>query len=291
MRVRPCFPLLLALGCDPSIVDAVREPMPVGGSGGGGSGASEAGSGETGATAGEAGSGEATGSPLATSLLHRYSFDGDGDVALDSRAAAHGQVVGTKLGGDGTLPLDGERSGQYLNLPNGLISPLTDATFEMWLTWKGGEEWQRIFDFGSNSSGEDVQGAAGKSYLFLATSSTPVGTRPAVMRVAYALDGPTDEEICNSPASLPTDVLTHVAVVIDSGADTMALFQDGAPIAECPLKRRLSAINDVNNWLGHSNFQRDVDLAGTYLEFRVYDAALTPAQVAESFAAGPDAQP
>ncbi len=292
--------LLLTLACDANVVDAVREPIPVipvggsassgrsgsgsdnggGGSGGGGSGGDVVNGGD---------GGSETSPPLNASLLHRYSFDGEGNTAFDLRGALHGQVVGTTLGGDGTLPLAGGSTDQYLNLPNMIVSVLTDATFEAWLTWHGGNAWHRIFDFGSNSRGEDVQGPSARSYLFL----TPATARmaPSTMRLAYSQNGVEDEEICNAESDLPLNVLVHVVAVVNAGKQTMALYQDGALLVECPLTRPLSAIDDVNNWLGRSNYSDDADLAGVYEEFRIYGSALSAEEIAESFAAGPNAAP
>lgn len=232
-------------------------------------------------------------SPLATSLIHRYGFDGRGNVALDSKGAAHGQLVGVTLDGAGSLALDGERSGQYVNLPNGMVSGLVNATFEAWLTWRGGGSWQRIFDFGSSSGGEDMAGAAGIRYLFLTTASSADAARslPGVLRVAYSQNGVDDEDTCQATEALPVGVPTHVAVVVDHDQGTFALYRDGALLALCSLTRPLSAIDDVNDWLGHSNFAADVDLGASYDEFRVYSAALSAEQLADSFAAGPDAEP
>jgi Concanavalin A-like lectin/glucanases superfamily len=256
--------LLGAAACNPHAVDAVQDPLPEPPS--------------------------VVASPLESSLLHRYSFDGDAAVVLDSKGAAHGQLLGAKLPGDGTLPLAGEHTGQYVNLPNGIVSGLTDATFEAWLTWNGGALWQRIFDFGNSSGGEDMPGADGTSYLFLTTKAAPETAQlPATMRVAYSQNGVEDEDYCSLSMPFPSSVETHVAVVIDHAAKSMALYQDGVLLRECPLARPLSAIDDVNNWLGHSNYKPDVDLSGIYDEFRIYGAALSAAQVEDSFVAGPDA--
>lgn len=51
----------------------------------------------------------------------------------------------------------------------------------------------------------------------------------------------------------------------------------------------MSAINDVNNWLGRSQFMSDPEFAGTYYDFRMYSVALTGPQVLASFNAGVDA--
>lgn len=274
--LRQLLPLLalLALGCDAQVVDAVREPPPA----------------EKPPDPPEP---PEPPSPLVTSLIHRYSFDGSGSLALDSKGAAHGQLVGVQLDGSGSLPLAGERSGQYVNLPNGIVSGLDNATFEAWLTWQGGGPWQRIFDFGSSNAGEDTAGSTGIRYLFLTTASTTDGLRdlPPALRVAYSQNGVADEDICQGTEAFPIGMPTHVAVVIDHDQRLMVLYQAGQLVAQCSLTRRLSAIDDVNDWLGHSNFAADADLGASYDEFRVYSAALSAEQIADSFAAGPDAEP
>ncbi|HEX2871470.1 MAG TPA: LamG domain-containing protein [Polyangiaceae bacterium] len=272
---------LLTAACEPRVVDAVREPpppveVPV----------------ET-----------PPKNPLASSLLHRYSFNGLGNIAHDSIGAAPGPIVNASLTGTGSLTLAGQHSLEYVNLPNDIISGLNDATFEAWLTWGGGGgPWQRIFDFGNSGGGEDmpvvIPGTtsstySGTTYLFLTANAASDSNRglEAGLRVAYSLKGVGDEDVCSGTESLPTGVPTHVAVVVDSKAQTIALYQDGALLNECQLSRPLSDIDDVNNWLGRSNFTADADLDASYDEFRIYTAALTAEQVADSFKFGPDAKP
>lgn len=280
MRAPALLGLGFVLACDPHVVDAVHEPpdpvpMPSGGNGG-----------MAGAPGDEP-------SPLLSSLSHRYRFDGEGTVVLDTRGAAHGTVIGTMLDGTGQLTLAGARTGQYVDLPNGIISGLSSTTIEAWITWDGGDPWQRIFDFGSNNGGEDVQGRSGISYLFFATSSVADTTRNVGggLRLVYAQDSVGDEDVCAAADPLPSGTATHVAAVVDAAAQTMAIYQDGALVMECPLTRPLSAIADVNDWLGRSNYQADGDFAGKFDEFRIYDAALSASQLGESFLAGPDAEP
>jgi hypothetical protein len=271
--------LLGAVACDPNVVDAVSEPpappdmTPV--------------------------------SPLKSSLIHRYSFEGEGTEAADSKFQAHGRIVGTSLSGTGSLPLAGAKSLQYVDLPDGIVSKLTDATFEAWLTWNGGQAWQRIFDFGSSAFGEDPYAPAdapaegpttfgGTSYLFLTPNAGPDTGRPypTGMRVAYSRNGVGNEVVCYaSEQPFPKGAEHHVAVVVDASAETIALYQDGALVKECRLTRPLSDIDDVNNWLGRSNYTVDDELDGTYDEFRIYAAALTAKEIEDSFNAGPDAKP
>lgn len=276
--------LLGAVACDPNVVDAVREPQP---------------------PPVVVPPNMTPLTPLQSSLIHRYSFEGEGTEAEDSKFQAHGQIVGSSLTGIGILPLAGAKSLQYVDLPNGIVSTLTDATFEAWLTWNGGAYWQRIFDFGESAGGENPYPPAeappgepitfgGKSYLFLTTNAGVDSSRPhpAGMRVAYSRNGSATEDVCYaSDQPFPKGGEHHVAVVVDAGAQTMALYLDGALMNECPLTRPLSAIKDVNNWLGRSNYTDDAELDAEYDEFRIYGAALSAAEIADSFKAGPDAKP
>src|SRR5690349_16011931 len=76
-------------------------------------------------------------------LIHRYSFDDD---ARDLVGGADGELVGDAAIADGAVVLSGNKP-SYVNLPNDLFKTLTNATFEIWVSWAGGPVWQRIWDF------------------------------------------------------------------------------------------------------------------------------------------------
>jgi hypothetical protein len=80
-----------------------------------------------------------------------------------------------------------------------------------------------------------------------------------------------------------------VAVVIDDAAGSMRLYWGGVEVSAVPLVNGLAAINDINNWLGRSNFQPDPPLFGDLIEFRIYDQALSADQISTSYQAGPGA--
>lgn len=219
---------------------------------------------------------------LIEALVHRYSFDGSNSEATDSAGSADGTILNTTLSGAGFLDLAGTTSDEYVDLPNGIVSSLSDATFEAWVTWTGGSAWQRVFDFGSNQGGEDAQGT-GETYLFL----TPRHSNSSgVLRVAFSTDGNANETQINAAAALALDRETHLAVVVDAG-NQIVLYIDGALEASVSFSGQLSDIIDVNNWLGRSQFP-DPDFQGSLNEFRIYDATLSAAEVAKSFEAGPD---
>jgi hypothetical protein len=222
---------------------------------------------------------------LAAALAHRYSFAGNTASVLDGIGLAHGSVVNGQLSGSGAVLLSGAESPEnYVDLPNGLVSSLSSGTFEAWLQWGGGDPWQRIFDFGSSQTGEDVR-AGGEEYLFL----TPRSADDTV-RVTFLSSETVDEVQVNSAAPLPSGVVSHVAVVVDGQAGTLALFINGAQAGSAALSSSLAALaGDHNNWLGRSEFPTDPGFAGSLLELRIYSAPLSAAQLALSFQLGPDA--
>lgn len=220
-------------------------------------------------------------------LIHRYSFDATGSSATDLIGSAPGQLINGTLAGNGVLDLAGNDTEQYLDLPNGIVSGLNDATFEAWLSWRGGDPWQRIFEFGITSGGEDLSGD-GVSYLFLTPMSSLVNG--STLRAAYSVSGYREDTHVDAPTALPVDMVTHVAVVIDDGKDQMSIFTDGEQRSSVPFTGSLSAIDDVNNWLGRSQFG-DAPLSAELLEFRIYAAALTQPQLRATFRAGPEVLP
>ncbi len=231
--------------------------------------------------------GVASCSGLLAALVHRYGFDGSGTAVLDSFGEPVGTVVGAALSGAGAVTLEGRMTDQYVDLPNGLVSALDSATLEAWLTWYGGPEWQRIFDFGDDQSGVEGAQGVGSSYLFLTPRIADDGGR--LVRVAYQRTGYPEIQL-DATRTFPTGKLTHVAVTFDAETETLALYLDGgfeSSKVSTTTPVRLSVINDINCWLGRSQYVADPELGGTLEEFRIYAEALSAAQIRASFAAGP----
>jgi hypothetical protein len=174
-------------------------------------------------------------------LSHRYTFGGPaGSVeVVDSQAGMEydGEVQRTGLSGEGTLVLAGARSDQWVGLHNGLLQESPSITLEAWVRWNGGNNWQRIFDFGTNNGpGEGQQGDNGTSYLFLTarTPNDPLAPQllqTGKLRLAYKRGAGELELIAEAPIALPfgSQVFTHVAVVVDSENKLMSIYVNGAP--------------------------------------------------------------
>lgn len=227
-------------------------------------------------------------------LKHRYSFnEASGTSVTDSVGGANGELIGSGTFGGGMLALDNAdpAAANYVNLPNGLITALgTNATFEMWVTYAGGGNWSRVFDFGTSTGGEDISdGGADVDYLFY-TAKTGQG----FPRFEANFPGGGVTTVANHPGAMPVGEQEHIVITYSYTGNTARIYTNGTLVATAPgvVPKPLSAMNnrDVNNWLGRSQFA-DPYWSGKYNEFRIYQGAMTPEQVAASFAAGPDSLP
>ncbi len=218
-----------------------------------------------------------TATPVA--LKHRYSFADAADslTVKDSVGTADGTLVGTGgFDGSGKLWLNGADT--YVQLPQGIISVLSNCTIEAWVTPTNSQNWQRVFDFGiDNGVG------AGSNYMFLAAApNLRFAVKPSDGGEAPVLDGQSPlfpgEESC-------------VAVSYNVSAGVATLYLNGARVTSGAILTPLNAIYDINNYLGRSQYLSDPLFAGSYDEFRIYEGALSARDVAADFAAGPNALP
>jgi hypothetical protein len=209
-----------------------------------------------------------------SSLVAWWKLDETGgDIAYDSAAQYDGVTYGAPVwlpaGGKigGALKLDG--IDDYVQLPIGsMIASLTDSTFATWVNWSGmGGDWQRVFDFGS---GQAVN-------MFL----TPRTVAGGSMRFAITLNGGDNEDQATAPQALATG-WHHVAVTIDATGKTDLLYLDGQLKATKTAARYTpsSLGNTTQNWLGRSQYP-DPYFNGSLDDFRIYNRALTPAEVAQ----------
>lgn len=210
----------------------------------------------------------------------RYDFSAMGTALLDRVGSAHARVLGgAELDGSGTLTLDGVDD--YVDLPNGLLSSRTSATIMVWFEWRGGVCWQRVFDFGNNTGGEGNVGDALSSLFF-----TPEACGDAQSMV-MAEFGARRYRVMGG--EFPAMRSTQIALAFDAALHRMSLYQDGRLISEASADFALADIDDVNSWLGRSQWVQDRFAQVRYDEFRLYDRALTQDEVARLASAGPDA--
>lgn len=222
---------------------------------------------------------------FSSALAHRYPFDGTGTTVTDTIGGKNGTVMGASLSGSGTVSLTGGSSGPYVDLPNGLISSRTNVSIEIWLTWRGGNDWQRAFDFGNNSNGEGQQGGSATSEWFVSPCSS-TGHVFMVLNFTSTANDTGSDKIAENGACLGQNTKRQLVGVFDDDNDTMRLYIDGA-LADTTtgVTGHLSSISDKNVWIGRSNYAND-ELNAVVHEFRIYSKALTTAEVQASYQAG-----
>lgn len=256
------------------------------------------------------------------SLVHRWSFSGpDGAVVAgtsipDSISGATAVVVGngaTRSGGVLTLP--GSTNGNqapssiaaYVDLPNGILSARTDLTLEFWATPLANQTWHRLFDFGRMTR-TGMGAGAFPGEIRPDASGTP-GNTQALNSIMFALNrgttantqmlegrtGGTTQQQLSTSRTLPLGTQAHIVVTYAAGVGTFAAtggrlswFHNGTAAGSVDVSFRLSGIEDVNNWLGRSQWTGDAQSNVSFNEFRIYSRVLTPAEITASRDAGPD---
>lgn len=209
------------------------------------------------------------------SVSARYPFDdnfrdllGNGN---DAMAVGTPGFAAGKFGQ--AVTMDG--TNDYLQLSNG-VGDSVDFTFAAWVKWNGGNNWQRIFDFGG---GVYVPNASQGSYLML----TP--NNGSGMRFAITTSGYSNEQALTRSTPLPTGTWTHVAVTISG--NTGKLFVDGALVAtNTGMTFNPVDIGTKFNYLGKSQYSGDPLFNGQLDDVQILDYALTDAQVAALFSNG-----
>jgi hypothetical protein len=206
--------------------------------------------------------------PGAANLVALYAMEdnaNDGSGNNRHGTAEVGSSFASGLTGYGkAVVLDGTSG--YVTLPIGtLVQSLTSATFATWVNYGGaGGAWQRVFDFGSDTN----------AYLFF-TQRNGSG----VMRFSITTTSSAGESVLNGPSALPTG-WHHVAVTIDGASREMGLYFDGRLVDSGPTGTLPTDLgNTTQNWIGRSQYTADAYFNGSVDDFRIYNRALSEAEV------------
>lgn len=247
---------------------------------------------------------------LAKNPVHRYSFseaaaeDATDLQFNDSIGTAHGFVRGFNgafTGSRLTLGGGGSIDTAYGDLPDGLISSNGVAnggsgqvTVEAWVKVTGTRNWARIFDFGSSGAANvetapiEGPGGAGIGLDYFMYSASR-GTEANFRRLEVKNDDPLGGGIStadNGTSTFGAD--THLVVTWDEATGKLTAYENGVQVSTLTVDDKMSEINDINNWLGRSQYGSDANMQGEFDEVRIYDTVLTARQVLGNFVAGPD---
>jgi autotransporter-associated beta strand protein len=179
-------------------------------------------------------------------------YDNNGmAVGAPSYTAGHNNPVQA-------IALDGANS--RVQLPAN-IAEGSAFTFAAWVYWNGGNPWQRIFDFGNDTS----------HYLFLTPNSGSTTLR-------FAINNGGGEQIVERSGALASGSWEHVAVTLN-GSNAI-LYVNGASVAtNNSMSLAPSAFRPIKNYLGKSQFPNDPLFNGKLDEVEIADYAMTAAQI------------
>ena len=154
---------------------------------------------------------------------------------------------------------------QYVALPTGVAAELADFTIAAKVFWNAARDWERAFDFGTGMN----------QYLFL----TPRAARGG-LSFTISNNGGFGSQTVSTPTPLATGQWVHVAITL-SGS-TATLYVNGAVAGtNTAMTRAPFRLDDTDkNWLGRSQYPADPYFNGKVDEFRIYNGAMTAAQVA-----------
>lgn len=194
-------------------------------------------------------------------LVARYTFDGNtsdsSGNANDATATGSPTFVGGKYGS--AMSLSG--TSQYAMVPAGIMAGVTNFTIAAWVYWNGGNAWQRIFDFGNDTT----------QYLFL-TPSSGSGT----LRFAITTNGGGAEQILQT-SPLSVGQWRHVAVT--RNGNTARLYTNGVLALSGAVTIAPASFNPVLNYLGESQYAADPLFNGRLDELFIYNYALSDTEI------------
>ena len=214
---------------------------------------------------------------MPVTLVHRYSFN-----------ETSGTNVADSVGGpawDGTLPRGGTFGGgqlalasnlqQYVQLPPGILSNYTAVTIEAWVTFPD-QLPVNCFFFGFGT----FSGNTGYNYIFCA----PQGGRAAITGGSYS-----SEQNAYTGVDFSYHTNFHLAFVVNPPAGYLAIYTNGVLAAvNHSVTIGFDSINDLYSWLGRSLYSNDPYPDFALDEFRIYDGALQPADIAATQVLGSD---
>ncbi|MCW1916665.1 glycosyl hydrolase [Luteolibacter sp. GHJ8] len=199
--------------------------------------------------------------PGPADLIAHHQFN---NSPADSAGGTTATNFGSPVYADGLfergIRLDG--TDDYVRLRNTVVNGLTDITIAARVFWDGGNNWQRIFDFGNNTT----------QYMVLTPKS---GANTLRFTITVTGNAAGSEQILEAPP-LPVGEWSHVAVTLSGDIGT--LYVNGAVADTRPILLNPADFSPSLNYIGKSQWP-DPYFAGIVDDFRIYNRSLSGSEV------------
>lgn len=227
--------------------------------------------------------GESPDSPVLTATpekgQHAYwNFDeADGTTVIDFWGAKHGAFMPNVVWTEGKLGAAAEFDGtsdSYIELPEGIVSDLTDFTIAAWTNISEMANNSRIFDFGNGTG----------TFMILCPNAG------GNIRYKLTYDGLNDT--FEVPYVLPTDEWVHL--MVSQAGNSLTLYVNGIALDTKQSTLKPSGMGVTpNNYIVKSQWASDPFLKCKIDEFRIYNYALNEDEIAALMGiyTGIDSQP
>ncbi|MGQ4383944.1 family 43 glycosylhydrolase [Streptomyces sp. SAS_270] len=216
------------------------------------------------------------GTDVPADLLLDYRFDETGgNIARDSSGHGyHGTYIRTPDFGtgvhDGSFKMSGGAASPYVKIPNGVLKNADSVTVSTYAKWKGGDNFEWLFGLGPDSD----------KYLFATPSNGGSSLYSAITKASWSA-----ESKLTAGSQLTPGEWRHITVTLDGTSGTMVLYVDGVEAARTTTTIKPSELYDANKdysgYIGKSLYAADPYFAGEVDDFRIYDRALSAAEVME----------
>jgi hypothetical protein len=193
-------------------------------------------------------------------------------------------------------------------ISNAALSGGTNSvSVELWITMLQNRDWAAGFTAGNSIGGEDHSDGPNddQPYIQLIPRTGDAGQGNDVRFTTNSYGAPegfVDDQGAGNGTDLQVGVKEHIVAVLDQHAGlpgTVTVYRNGNLMGTNPMAPNLDLTTfaradftggDENIWLGRSQWP-DALAAARYDELRVYNSALTQADVTASFNTGPDPVP
>jgi hypothetical protein len=198
--------------------------------------------------------------PGPTDLIAHHQFN---NTPADSSGGTTATNFGSPVYADGLfergIRLDG--TDDYVKLRTTVVNGLTDVTIAARVFWDGGNNWQRIFDFGNNTT----------QYMVLTPKS---GGNTLRFTISVSGNGAGEQILETSP--LPVGEWSHVAVTLNGNTGT--LYVNGAVADSRTVTIDPADFSPALNYIGKSQYA-DPYFKGVVDDFRIYNRSLSASEV------------